>query len=137
MRIGTATEHLQLLEVERAGEDLPTPGDVRVSVSLRLPDLQVSSSAVWLEREAIQRFADDLSRFAETRKGHARLEAMSPDEFTLEIAASDELGHYSLAVKMSRHRQGSSALLPVKVEAAFEPDASTLDQAVADLAELL
>ncbi len=107
MFIGTEEEHLELKEVERVTDDLPTRGDVRLEVSVRLRDFSGRTPSVWLDRAALERFVEELRELVETRKSAAKIEAMSPGEFSVELRPNGPVGHFEMAVVLGRGWYGA------------------------------
>jgi hypothetical protein len=125
------------MERERIRESLPTPGDVRVEVTIRLQEFAGSYENVWLSRPELQSFLGQLSDLIETRKGKAELHSMSPDEFWLEIRPADTSGHFEVATQLKRHQYGGTPHCPTVVAGGFALDTPQLDALYMDISILI
>jgi hypothetical protein len=129
--IGRDREHLELEEMERVPQHLPTPGDVRVNVNLRLQEFRGSYSNVWLSRPDLEKFVEQLKLLIKTRKTAAKLEAMSPGEFCFELRPYDSLGHFEASVQLGRHQFSGPTYWPTVLSGGFEVDPSELESILA------
>jgi len=137
MEIGKNKEYISIIELERISDDLPTPGDVRLKVSVCIKEFAGSYEDVWIEKDELKRFLLDLIKLEETREGEARLESMSPDEFWMEFRTIDRAGHMGVEVQLKRFQYSESKLWPRMVVGGFEFDVSTLPQLVREFKKLL
>lgn len=135
--IGRDDEHLELEEMERVPTQLPTPGDVQVKVTLRLQDFRGSYSNVWLSKPDLERFVEDLELLVETRKTTAKLNGMSPGEFSLELRPYDSLGHFEASVQLGRHQYSGPTYWPTVLSGGFEVEPSDLVSILAGFRALL
>jgi hypothetical protein len=85
MMIGQGHEYIRIEERERVPATLPCPGDVRVEVTVRLQDFGGTYSRIWLSKPDLVRFTKDLEAVLTLGTGRACLEAMSPEEFRLQL----------------------------------------------------
>ncbi len=124
MLIGRGNEYVKIEEQERLPGTSPCPGDVRVKVTVRLQAFCGSYSEIWLARPELERFIAQLQAVVETHTGKARLEAMSPDELTIELRPMDSFGHFEVFVRLGRHRSSGAISRPTVVAGGFviEPD---------------
>jgi hypothetical protein len=99
---GIEGETLQIEELERTPAHQPTAGDARVMVTVRTPVGDANYSRVWLSLPAMKSFAKQLPLVFETRKVAAKLQAMTPEEFVLEIHPLDSVGHIGARVHLKR-----------------------------------
>lgn len=137
MFIGRHHEHLELEEVERIPDHLPTPGDVRVRATVKLQDFGGSYAGVWLARSELSKFVDQLRTVVETRRGTATLEAMSPGEFTIELRSLDSAGHFEVRVRVGRHQYSGRTNWPTMVAGGFEVEPDQLPSVLAAFESLL
>lgn len=135
--IGRDEEHLELEEMERVPKHLPTPGDVRVKVTLRLQDFRGSYPNVWLSKLGLERFVGELKLLVETRKTKAKLNAMSPEEFSLELRPYDTLGHFEASVRLGRCQDSGATYWPTMIAGGFEIKPSQLQSILASFQSLL
>jgi hypothetical protein len=126
MLVGTADEHLELTELERAGNETPAQGDVRMQVRVRLKDFSGQYSGVWLAKPDLERFVADLQQLVENRRGKVRLESLTPGEFWVEIRSVDALGHFELEVQLKRYQYSGPTCFPTAVSGGFEIDPTQL-----------
>jgi hypothetical protein len=68
MRIGSDNEFVEIIELERAPQDLPNAGDVRVSVHVNLSEFCGLYDAVWLEHPSLQSFIATLADVEKDRR---------------------------------------------------------------------
>ena len=134
--IGRDEEHIKLEEMERVSHHLSMPDDVQVKVNLRLQDFHGSYSHVWLYKPDLERFVEELKLLVETRRTSAKLEAMSPEEFSLELRPCDSLGHYEASVRLGRYQYSGSTYWPTMISGGFEIG-SDLNHILADFKALL
>jgi hypothetical protein len=73
----------------------------------------------WFFDEDIETFLDQLRECERTRRGEARLEAMSPEEFSMRIFNTDSSGHFAISYKIN--------YLRVQTAVARMADEHTLD----------
>jgi hypothetical protein len=135
--IGRDEEHLELEEMERVPLYLTTPGDVRVKVNLRLQEFRGSYSNVWLSKSDLERFVGQLKLLVETRKTTAKIEAMSPGEFSFELRPYDSLGHFEASVQLGRHQFSGPTYWPTAISGGFEIEPSDLVPILAGFQALL
>jgi len=137
MFIGRYEEYLELEELERVPEHLPTPGDLRVRATLRLQQFSGSYSDVWLARPELAKFVEELKSLVDTQQGKAKLEAISPDEFSLELRPAGSLGHFEASVRLGRHQYSGSTYWPAMIAGGFEIEHSQLQSILTAFQALL
>lgn len=124
MLIGRRNEHLVIEVLERLPDDSPTPGDLRGKVSLKLREFTGCYSGVWLAKPDLNAFVEQLEALETSRSGSAKLEAMSPDELTLELRSMDDKGHFEAAVQLGRYQYSGDTDRPTRISGGFivDPD---------------
>lgn len=137
MYVGRDEEHLELQELERVPAHLPTAGDVRLAVSLRLQEFSGGYDGVWVARPALKRFVEQLDVLLRTRKSTARIEAMSPGEFSMELRPVGQLGHYEVRVLLGRHQYSGTTSWPTALSGGFELGPSDLPVILAAFESML
>jgi len=120
MIIGYEREYVEITEQERVPDTLPTPGDVRVEVTVRLDEFGGRYARVWLAKPDLERFIGDLEAVLSSYAGQACLEAMSPDEFSLQVEPSDLRGHFIVYVRLVRPKYIGEKHCTRSVEGEFE-----------------
>ena len=135
--IGRDEEHLELEEMERVPKHLPTPGDVRVKVTLRLQDFRGSYPNVWLLQPDLERFVGELKLLVETRKTKAKRNAMSPEECSLELRPYDSLGHFEASVRLGRCQYSGPTYWPTMIAGGFEIEPNQLQSILSSFQSLL
>lgn len=120
MKFGSENEYIEIDELERSPEGAPCAGDVNVRVNLKLQSFSGSYDGVWLEFPEIERFISNLEELDKTRSGSAKVESMSPDEFTLEVRSSDSLGHMEIEAQLHRYQYSGSKSWPIHLKGGFE-----------------
>lgn len=77
---------IELELLERLPDSAPTPGDVRLRVTLRPEGGETASyDGVWLARPELEAFVVELQEWLAIAEGSPRVEALSPGEFSLEL----------------------------------------------------
>ena len=135
--IGRDDEHLQLEAMEWVPAHHPMPGDVRVQVTLRLQDFCGSYSGVWLSKPELERFLKELESLEDSRKATARLDAVSPNEFSLELRPYGHLGHFEASVLLGRHQFSGPSCWPTTLCGGFEVDPAGLPSILSGFRALL
>jgi hypothetical protein len=120
MHIGSSTDFVEIVELERAPQGLPLAGDVRVSVQVTLGEFSGRYDQVWLEEPSLRDFVEQLATVEKTRAGSVTLKSSSPDEFLLTIRSLGKLGHFAGEVFLRRYRYVDSTPWPVTVTGSFE-----------------
>jgi len=113
------------------GDDQET-FDARVSVG----DFSGRNPRVGIGADVQQVFLRDLRGVECDRRGEARLQSMSPDEFELVVRVVDAPGHVWLEGQIGRLRYTGRRYDRLLVKFAFEIDPSALPVLMADLAGL-
>ena len=91
---------------------------------------------VWIEDEVFAQFLGQLEALESSRSGSGRLEAMSPDDFVLQIESVDSAGHMMITTKLGKCRRVGRGLQRVGVEGVFEVDSGALRAILDDLRKL-
>jgi len=137
MKIGTDKEFVELIELERNPEGSPCAGDVKVDVSVKLKCFFGQYSEVWLEQPEIEIFLIKLQELNQSRSGNAIIASMSPDEFSLEIRVSDNLGHMEIETSLKRYQYSSEIQWPVNVSGGFQVEPEEIGQLISGMKSLL
>jgi hypothetical protein len=127
MLIGREEEHIELELLERVPEHLPTPGDVRVRATVKLQEFGGSYSGVWLAQPDLAKFVEQLKSLRDNRQGSAKIEAMIPDEFSLEFRPLDSLGHLEATVRLGCGHYRERSFGPTILTGGFEIEPSQLE----------
>ena len=130
-------EHRVMEETERVPLGLPTSGDVRVKINLRLQEFRGSYPNVWLSKPELERFVGQLKLLVETRKASAKIDAMSPGEFSFELRPYDSLGHFEASVQLGRRQFSGPTYWPTIISSGFESAPSELVSILAGFQALL
>lgn len=126
MHIGSNTDLIDIIELERAPKGVPNEGDVRVCVQVTLGEFSGRYEAVWLEEPTLREFIEQLATIEADRAGSATLTSCSPDEFVLKIRSRDRLGHFVAEVSLCRYRYCGNSSWPTTVSGGFEIEPSSL-----------
>jgi hypothetical protein len=126
IRIGREDEYLEIEQLERVSSSLPASGDVRVRVSVRLQRFLGSYGSVWVGKSDLEHFVEQLRVVERSRKGNARLEALSPHEFRLELRQLGSLGHFEVAVQLGRYQYSGRIYWPICLSGGSEIDPDEL-----------
>ncbi|MCO6509995.1 MAG: hypothetical protein J5I65_04310 [Aridibacter famidurans] len=57
---------------------------------------------IWIDRESLRSFLAQIEKNDVSAKARLELNAMSPEDFKLEVESSDSLGHYALDVSCGK-----------------------------------
>ncbi len=108
---------IELEFLERLPDHLPTPGDVRLRVTLR-PEgaATVSYDGIWLDRPDLEALVVELEEWLATAEGSPRIEPMSPDELELELVTGRSGAAAELRVRLGRAGESGVRTEPVDVE---------------------
>ena len=128
MKIGQDNEFCELTETERVLEEQSSAGNVKVKVNISLQEFTGSYSEVWFNNEKILEFISQLEKLNLSRKGRAKIESISPEEFMLEIKSSDSLGHMEAEVFLQRYQYSGQKYRPVKISGYFEVDSIEINK---------
>jgi hypothetical protein len=104
MKIGNDIEFISIIEQERMSDDTPTPGDIRLKVSVCIKEFSGSYENVWISKDELKRFLIDFTKLEEKREGKAIIESMNPDEFWMEFKIIDRAGHMGVEVQLKRYQ---------------------------------
>jgi len=66
MRIGSDDEFIEITGLEKAPQHLPSAGDVRVSVQVKLKEFAGRYDSVWLEEPVLKDFIDRMESNSST-----------------------------------------------------------------------
>lgn len=92
---------------------------------------------VWVTLSDYKDFVAALRQCEQTRRGHATLSGMSPNELELVVESSDSLGHFHLRYRLGRTSFTSGLVQEKVVTGGFYLDVELFAQTVSDFAGLL
>ena len=126
------------LELQRhAGASIDGFGDVQLAVRLVTARFQARNDTVWIAAAARDQFLAALNALEQSRSGEARLEAMSPHDLAMRVAAYDKAGHIVVRGHVGgavvEHDHVDTAHVPFSIE--IEP--STLPSFIDEMSRLL
>lgn len=101
--------------------------DLYVEISATVGAYSVQGVKAWLEWPGIEAFISDLTVLVRELKGEAKLIAMSPEDFQLEISNLDELGHFGLNFAVGSEYQAGNGHFTCGLQAGFEVELSDLE----------
>jgi hypothetical protein len=107
--------------VDRARADLPSPGDVELSVEVASEQFSGHGFA-WVAAPALAAFLSQLRELEARRQGEAMIEGLSPEEFRLRFWSVDRRGHMAvggLVTKLVYRGEGSRRGSPYRHAAEF------------------
>ena len=125
----SAKGKLDVSIVSEETDELPSKGDVRISVLIKSNGFR-GHNDIWLDGENFDSFCRALIELETNRQGEAIIKSLSPGEFELTIGSLDSVGHIGVWGKTGYH-----VMSPIKnffhaVEFGFEVEPSQLQQAV-------
>jgi hypothetical protein len=101
MTIRDGNNWIEIEIVDRVPSDLPTPGDVELSVAVSSSNFS-GQGFTWVESQTFAVFLQQLRELELSRQGSAELEGMSPGEFCLRIASINRRGHMAVIGEVSK-----------------------------------
>ena len=109
MKIGRDNEYIILQNLERVPEGIPCAGDINLRVSLNFQEFSGSYSGVWLEASEVDEFLKQLEAVHHGRKGSAKINSMSPEEFVFKIRSSDDLEFMEIEAQLHRYQYSNGS----------------------------
>ena len=109
LRLGSPHRRLEIEVIERVPAHLPRAGDVRVSVSFALDGFG-GRRTIWLGLEDLTLFHQQLRDLFNSRVGVATLQAMSRDEFSLDVEPLHVRGCFEARVRLTRRQHGEPGM---------------------------
>lgn len=124
MRIETAPHFVELNITAVVPPGLPSEGDVRMEIKASINSFTGFGSG-WVEAREFEAFSKAVEQLFSSFQGSARLESISPGEFTLSLSPANSRGYVSVQVEISRR-------LPVQcaMSGAFEVELPSITQLV-------
>jgi len=103
--------------LERLPDHLPTPGDVRLRVTLRSERGEAATyDGIWIDRPDLEALVVELEEWLATAEGSPRIDAMSPDELELELVTGRAGAAAELRVRLGRAGESGVLTEPVDFE---------------------
>jgi hypothetical protein len=117
--------------VDRVPADLPSAGDVELSVEVASEQFSGHGFA-WVGTLALAAFLAQLRQLEARRQGEATIEGLSPEEFRLRIWSVDRRGHMAVGgLVTKRVHKGEGGPYRHAVEFGFEFDPTSLPRVLA------
>ncbi len=101
--------------------------DLHVEISATVGAYSVQGVKAWLEWPDIEAFISALRVLVLELKGEAKLIALSPEDFQLEISNIDGLGHFGLNFVVGSQYQTGNGHFKCGLQAGFEVELSDLE----------
>ena len=118
--------------VDRVPADLPSAGDVELSVEVASEQFSGHGFA-WIAAPAMAAFLNQLRDLEAKRQGEATIEGLSPGEFRLRLWPVDRRGHMAVGgLVTKRIHKGEGSPYRHAVEFGFEFDPTLLPKVLAD-----
>ena len=105
------------------------------SLEIQNEDFKGYNKSIWIEFDMLKKFVDELISLELHRKGNAKLEAMSPNEFNLQIERIDMSGHLNLTYNIARQTYSRKPYL-LALSGGFELESSLFSAIVRDFKDL-
>ena len=136
MLIRSGEDYVELIPTDRVSDQLPTPGNTRLNVTICSSGFRGSGST-WVDSTRLAAFLDELRVLDRQRRGVAELESISPGEFQLRIQSVDRKGHLAVGGRLvQRVHGGDAGPHQHLVEFGFEFDPSILPHVLAGFKEI-
>nr|WP_321239412.1 hypothetical protein [uncultured Tolumonas sp.] len=130
MHIGSKEEYINIIELDRNTIESPCAGDINIKVDVKLQKFEGSYDGIWLELSEINRFLLELKHFDSSRTGTAKISSISPDEFQLEIHASDNIGHMEIKIQLHRYQFSGNKYMPIFLMGGFDIEPSSIQEII-------
>jgi hypothetical protein len=127
MQIRDNQDFIEIDVVDRVPGNLPTPGDVELSVEVSSGKFRGQAFA-WIEARKLSSFIAQLCDLERSRTGSAEMEGMSPGEFRLRIFSIDRRGHVAIEGRLVHQ---ASQSFRHSIDFGFEFDPTFLPKVVA------
>ena len=101
--------------------------DLHVEISANVGLYSVQGVKAWLEWPDIEAFISALRVLVRELKGEAKLIAMSPEDFQLEISNIDGLGHFGLNFAIGSQYLAGNGHFKCGMQTGFEVELSDLE----------
>jgi hypothetical protein len=122
--------------VDRVPADLPSTGDVELSVEVSSQQFRGQGFA-WIAAPALAAFLNQLRELERHRQGEATVDGLSPGEFRLRIRSVNRRGHVAVEGFVTKHvHQGEGSPYRHTVEFGFEFDPTLLPRVLAGFQEI-
>src|SRR5262245_53440219 len=117
--------------VDRVPADLPSAGDVELSVDVASEQFSGHGFA-WVAARALAAFLGQLAALETNRRGEATIEGLSPGEFHLRLWSVDRRGHMALGGVVTKLvHKGEASPYRHAIEFGFEFDPTLLPRVLA------
>jgi hypothetical protein len=129
IRLVDAANHVEIVVVETLDSHSPSPGDVRLSVSVKSDGFYGKYDQVWIGCDTWQTFVSSLRQVERDRAGHAAVESLSAEEFTLRIEIVKRTGRITASGWLSKYhhmRRSMRRAARSRIEFDLELDPSML-----------
>lgn len=126
------SDHECFLEVEASVEEdssIQSFGNARLSLRVQSHAF-IGSSTVWVGREQLKQFSEDLSRLEKSLRGEAVLSSMSPGELSLKLLSVSSRGHVAIEGSIGRYVHSANSRFWHSVTFGFEFENTQLTEAV-------
>jgi hypothetical protein len=124
MRIETAPHFVELLITEVVPSGMPSEGDVRIEAKAQINGF-VGFGSCWVGAREFKAFSIAAKQLLSSSKGIARLESISPGEFSLSLSPANPRGYFSVQVAISKRSPA-----PCAMSGTFEVEPPSLTQLV-------
>ena len=134
IRDGSASFEITLREMGPVGT--PAEGDLGVDVAVRSGAFAGRNATVWIGRDEWGGFVEDLRELERARRGEALVTAMSPNEFTLAVFATDRAGHLAAEGWIGREYAARNGVLRDRACFSIELDGGAFPRLVSEFERL-
>jgi hypothetical protein len=126
MVIRDGSDWFEITLREMGPEGTPGEGDLSVDVAVSGPTFAGRNDTVWIGRDEWAAFLEHLSELERSRRGEARVVAMSPEEFRLAVFATDRAGHLAAEGWVGREYAARQGVLRDRVSFSLDIDPGSL-----------
>ena len=127
MNFHTTSGELSLKLLHATPSQNSSHPDLHVEISATVGAYSVQGVKAWLEWPDIEAFISDLTVLVRELKGEAKLTAISPEDFQLELSNLDGLGHFGLNFAVGSQHLAGNGHFKCSLQAGFEVELSDLE----------
>ena len=126
------------IEINKVDEEMTYLPSIEISIEIKDSTFFGCSKGVWIEIKEMNSFIDQLRECEKKRIGCASLKSMSPEDFQLNIASIDSLGHFTVEYLLTKISYNSDqTLIKHQLEGGFNLDSEYFLQMVNDFSSLI
>lgn len=123
-----AKSNSSIISIEKLDDN--SSEDLHINVIVKGEGYSGVNSSVWLFKQDILIFINQLKIIDAKRSGESFIASMSPNDFYLKVLSLDNLGHFGVTVHLSRNTYINSKSFNDLCEITFKIEASFINSIV-------